>query len=78
MLADRAYAKLATELAAKPPEMVDPKLRENILSYYRDLDLPFATKRKPKDWRRTVMALQKLKDGAAVAENQSRAGAEAH
>jgi hypothetical protein len=78
MLADRAYAKLATELAAKPPEMVDPKLRENILSYYRDLDLPFATKRKPKDWRRTVMALQKLKDEAAVAENQSRAGAEAH
>ena len=71
MLADKAYAKLATDLAEKPPEAVDPKLRENILTYYRDLDLPFATKKKPKDWQRTVMALQKLKEQAAVAENHS-------
>jgi len=74
MLADKAYAKLVTELAQKPPDMVDPKLRENILSYYRDLDLPFATKKKRKDWQRTVTALQKLKEQAAVAENHSTAG----
>ena len=78
MLADKAYAKLATDLSQKPPEMVDPKLRENILNYYRDLELPFATKKKPKDWQRTVMALQKLKEQAAVAENHDRTAEQAH
>jgi hypothetical protein len=78
MLADRAYAKLATDLAEKPPETVDPKLRENILAYYRNLDLPFATKKKAKDWRRTVMALQKLKEQAAVAEHRSTTAEATH
>ena len=70
-LADRAYAKLAADLAEKPPEMVDPKLRDNILNYYRDLDLPFATKKKRKDWDKTMTALQKLKQQASLAENRS-------
>ena len=78
MLADKAYAKLATDLAEKPPDMVDPKLRENILSYYRNLDLPFATKKKHKDWQRTLAAVQKLKEQAALAENQSRTAGGTH
>lgn len=77
-LADKAYSKLAIDLGEKPAAAVDPKLRENILSYYRDLDLPFATKKKRKDWQRTVTALQKLKDEAAVAENQSGAAEATH
>jgi hypothetical protein len=60
-LADDAYSELAVRLADKPPEMVDPRLRENVLDYYRDPDLPIATKRNRKKWRHTLAALQKLK-----------------
>jgi len=68
-LADQAYAKLAIALADKPPETVDPKLRDNILDYYSNPDLPFATKKKPKDWKETLAALQKLKAVAPVSRD---------
>jgi zinc dependent phospholipase C len=71
VLADRAYAKLAIKLAEKPTEMVDSKLRNNVLSYYRDLDLPFATKRERKEWQETLAALQKLKAQMPAAENRA-------
>jgi hypothetical protein len=70
-LADKSYAKLAADLAEKPADMVDPKLRDDVLNYYRDLDLPFANKKKPKDWQKTLTALQKLKAQVAVAENRT-------
>ena len=60
-LADKAYAKLAETLAEKDAGAVDARLRDNILEFYRDTDLPFATKRSPKEWKRTLEALQKLK-----------------
>lgn len=69
-LADLAYSKLAIALAAKPPQTIDPELRENILSYYRDPDLPFATKKKAKEWKQTLAALDKLKTDAAAASSQ--------
>ncbi|HLK47893.1 MAG TPA: zinc dependent phospholipase C family protein [Bryobacteraceae bacterium] len=69
-LADKSYAELALKLAAKPPDKVDPQVRDNILNYYRDLDLPFATKKKRKDWQKTLAAIEKLKGQAAVAENR--------
>jgi len=73
-LADLAYSKLAIALAEKPPETIDPKLRDNILNYYRDPDLPFATKKKRKDWKQTIAALQKLKAGAGSATGTFTAG----
>jgi hypothetical protein len=60
-LADQTYAALAVELAKVPPENIDPKLRANVLDFYRDLDLPFDTKRHSKDWEKTLDALTKLK-----------------
>jgi hypothetical protein len=66
-LADNAYAKLAVKLAGLDPGKVDAKIRANILAYYRDLDLPFATKRDPREWQKTVEAIGKLKAQAADA-----------
>jgi hypothetical protein len=44
---------------------VDAKMRTNILAFYRDLDLPFATKRDAQEWQKTVQAIGKLKAEAA-------------
>jgi hypothetical protein len=60
-LADATYAKLAVMLAAKDPASVDTKVRENVLSFYRNFDLPFATKKHPGEWRKTVAAVDKLR-----------------
>ena len=71
-LADQAYAKLAIALADRPPETIDPKLRDNILNYYSNRDLPFANKKNGKEWKQTLAALQKLKDGAVAAGEPGR------
>ncbi len=60
-LADNTYAKLVAMLANRNAADLDPKLRENILEYYRNLDAPFATKEDHKQWQRTLEALDKLK-----------------
>jgi hypothetical protein len=60
-LADNTYAKLVRTVEEKHPDAVDPKLRENLLDFYRNPDLPFATKKDPKAWQSTLAALEKLK-----------------
>jgi len=60
-LADNAYAKLAVKLAGRDAGTVDAKMRASILAFYRNLDLPFATKRDPQEWQKTVEAIGKLK-----------------
>jgi hypothetical protein len=60
-MADDAYAKLAVKLSDKPADSIDPALRQEVLAYFQDRNLPFATKRKPKEWRQTLAALDKLK-----------------
>jgi len=66
-MADDCYAKLVTKLAERDPATVDAKLRENILEFYGNLDLPFATKKDAKQWQQTLAALDKLKAAGAVA-----------
>ncbi|HUK18229.1 MAG TPA: zinc dependent phospholipase C family protein [Bryobacteraceae bacterium] len=66
-LADEAYAQLAIKLAALDPARVNAKLRANVLEFYRDQDLPFATRKNRKEWQRTVTALEKLRTGAGQA-----------
>ena len=65
-LADATYAKLAVKLAAMDPASIDPKVRENVLAFYRNLDLPFDTKKHPEDWRKTMAAIDKLKQSAGA------------
>jgi hypothetical protein len=60
-LADDAFSKLAIKLADHDPASIDPALRRQILAYFSDLDVPFATRRKPKKWAKTVEAVAKLR-----------------
>jgi Zinc dependent phospholipase C len=60
-LADGAYAKLAAKLAEKNPETVGSEVRASVLEFYSDIDLPFATKRNPKEWQKTLQAINRLK-----------------
>jgi len=60
-LADNTYARLVRTVEEKHADAVDPKLREDLLGFYRNVDLPFATKKDPKAWQSTLDALEKLK-----------------
>ncbi len=60
-MADKAYSKLAVKLAEKDAAAVDPKLRENILAFFKDLNLATAVKEDPKEWQATVAAVEKLR-----------------
>jgi hypothetical protein len=68
-LADEAYAKLTIKLADKDPSQVDPVIRDNILGYFRDLNLDFAARNNPKEWTQTVTALDKLRTAPAKPRN---------
>jgi hypothetical protein len=70
-LADEAYSKLAVKLAAKDPSQVDPLIRDNILGYFRDLNQPFASQRKSKEWTETLTALDRLRAVPAKARSPS-------
>jgi hypothetical protein len=60
-LADDTYSKLARQLAAKDADAIDAATLKNVLDFYRDLELPYATRKSPKDWQQTVVALDKLR-----------------
>jgi hypothetical protein len=50
-LTDTTYCRLVHRLAAKPTQAIPPGIKEDILAYYSDLSLPFATKKKDADWK---------------------------
>lgn len=49
-LTDLTYADLAHRLALHPQQPIPPGVKEDVLAYYQDLSLPFATKRNPRAW----------------------------
>jgi hypothetical protein len=57
-LTDETYAKLLQKTSGKP---VPGALRQDFLSYYADLEKPYATKRNPKAWQELVKELGALK-----------------
>jgi hypothetical protein len=65
-LADDAYAKLALKLADRAGG-ADPKMTADIVAYFSDVELPFATKRDSKQWSKTLEAVAKLKSSMASA-----------
>ena len=69
-MADDAYAKLATKLAERDPAQVDAAVRKNVLAFFSNLDLPYAAKRDPKEWAKTVAALDKLKTESVASEDE--------
>jgi len=58
-IADDTYAELTIRLADKAS--IDPKLRESILTFYQDLDQPYATRQNRKTWEKTLAAVEKLR-----------------
>jgi hypothetical protein len=60
-LADKAYADLLDRLKQTQFKNMPPELRANILSYYADASVPFATKKKPKEWAKVQSDLNDLK-----------------
>jgi len=59
-LADRTYSKLVRQLAKDNFELVTPALREDILSFFSNPNLPIATKHRD-EWRDTLEAVEKLR-----------------
>ncbi|HKW64981.1 MAG TPA: zinc dependent phospholipase C family protein [Candidatus Acidoferrum sp.] len=57
-LTDETYAKLLQKTSGKP---VSNALRQDFLSYYADLEKPYATKRNTKAWQELVKELNTLK-----------------
>ena len=55
---DETYAKLLAKTNGKP---VSDALRLDLLSYYADLEKPFATKRNSKAWHELINELNMLK-----------------
>jgi hypothetical protein len=61
-LADETYANLLNKTSS---QHVSDSLRRDLLSYYADLDKPFATKRKSRTWHELIRELDILKSAPA-------------
>jgi hypothetical protein len=57
-LSDDTYAELVKRTSGKP---ISDALRHDLLSYYADLEKPFATKRNSKAWHELIKELNTLK-----------------
>ncbi len=62
-LTDETYAKLLGKTSGEP---VPEALRQDLLSYYADLEKPFATKRNSKAWHELIKELETLKSAPAI------------
>jgi len=64
-LADDTYAKLLNKTSGK---CISDALRRDLLSYYADLEKPFATKRHSKAWHELIRELDTLKSTPSAAD----------
>jgi hypothetical protein len=67
-LADDTYAKLLDKTSGKP---VSYALRRHVVSYYADLNKPFATKRNSKAWHELIKELDTLKSTSMAGMSNS-------
>jgi hypothetical protein len=56
-------------LAEQDPLQRDPKVVENVLGFFRNLDRPYATQKNPKLWTKTIAAVEKLRAIPAAPQN---------
>jgi len=69
-LTDDTYAVLLHKLAGKHFRTVTPELRANVLAFYADTSLSFATKRHPKVWQHTLREIDELRATAPAATSE--------
>jgi Zinc dependent phospholipase C len=67
-LADKTYADLLDRLQKNNFASVSPGLRSTLLTYYSDLNAPFATKRDKKEWTKVLRNVNQLKASQPTAE----------
>jgi hypothetical protein len=60
-LTDATYCQLVHRLAAKPGQAIPPGIKSDILDYYANMDLDFATKKKAKSWQVLQADLETLR-----------------
>jgi hypothetical protein len=60
-LTDKTYAELIDKLANKTTDPLDPALRDNLLLFYSDPNIPVATRKNAKAWQKLLDELEKLK-----------------
>jgi hypothetical protein len=60
-LTDETYRKLVHRLAAKPEQPIPPGIKEDILAYYADMNVEFATKKHDKEWQTLQVDLTTLR-----------------
>lgn len=60
-LQDETYAYWLNELSQNHYAKITPAVRDSILGYYRDLTLPFATKKNSKQWQTVLLQLSELR-----------------
>ena len=60
-LADQTYAGLLDRLQRNNFAAVSPELRTALLTYYADMNAPFATKKDKKEWANVVRDINQLK-----------------
>ena len=53
-------------LSLRSFDFVTPELKENITSYYADLNAPFATKKSKGEWKTTLRELDGLKSASVM------------
>ena len=67
-LADKTYADLLDRLQKNNFSALSPGLRTALLTYYGDLNAPFATKKDKKEWAKVVRNVSQLKASAPATE----------
>jgi hypothetical protein len=67
-LADKTYADLLDRLQKNNFSSLSPALRSVLLTYYGDLNAPFATKKDKKEWAKVVREVNQLKAPPPAAE----------
>jgi hypothetical protein len=60
-LTDETYATLLAGLSANHFKQTSPQLRDNILQFYSDLSIPFATKKNAARWQGVLTDLDQLR-----------------
>jgi hypothetical protein len=63
-LTDESYARLLNVVSGR---VVSAQLRANILAFYADPSLPFATRKKRKAWAKVLSEVNALKAGGLEA-----------
>lgn len=71
-LVDETYSQLLRDLSKHHFRTVTPELRQNILTFYKNLNAPIATKEHPGKWKRTLRELTALKSAPVQTQLASK------